>query len=726
MYTVFFTINVITIIFTAILIFAVLKSQPSRAQNVLILSLTSAFVYSIALHLELSMSESVNSALLAIRVQYIFLSIFLVSILWFISLFGKFRIPGVVYIIQCVIGTISIMGVFLTDRIPLFYSKMKIDYHGAYNRIVVEPGPIWILFYVHLGIVLISVIVLGIYHFRRTTEIGKRRIAYIISGTGILVVELILKACGVFGTYNPVSFALLLTLLCLYIAFVKYGYFNSVQVAVENVMNHGGDGLLVVDDKGRVLFANELMRQLVPELQTIRFYEESRFLQDAFSKKVDNITCNQTVYDFWVEEIYEQGESIGKSLHMRDMTEHYHYVEKLKAASAAKTEFLARMSHEIRTPISTMLGMNEMILRENKEEKVREYANGIEEAGRVLLSLISDILDLSKIESGKVEIVEGEYEVGTILNDVWNMVAFRAREKNLKLHFEIDKTLPSRMWGDEIRIKQILINLLTNAVKYTHSGAITLAMKSVTQYGETNKCMLMIKVRDTGIGIKIEDRNKIFENFERADEEKNKTTEGVGLGLSITKQLIELMGGIMTVESEYGKGSEFTVTFSQRIIDDTPMGEFSEWKPNFKKKGKDKDVAASFIAPKGKILVVDDNAVNRTLLERLLGRLEIRVEKAGSGEEAISKIKENHYHIIFMDYMMPDMDGVETLNRIHELVDHPNKETPVIIMTANAISGAKAQFLENGFCDYISKPLDITKLEQMIRTYLPEELVEMA
>ncbi len=401
--------------------------------------------------------------------------------------------------------------------------------------------------------------------------------------------------------------------------------------------------------------------------------------------------------------------------------------EQLRAASlvaeksnAAKSDFLANMSHEIRTPINAMLGMNEMILRESGDERVRTYAGNIDSAGKNLLSIINDILDFSKIEAGKMEIAEAPYQLSTMLIDVSNMIMFRAQSKNLQFFVDVDETLPDGLYGDEVRIRQVLVNVLTNAVKYTNEGSVTFSVSGMPYETETEERIhLLFMIEDTGIGIKEDDIKKLFNKFERVDLSQNKTVEGTGLGLAITQSILNLMDGEISVESEYGKGSTFTIILPQKIVSNETVGNFHA---RFKSGRKElQSYRESFRAPDADILVVDDTAINLTVIEGLLKQTEIRIDTALSGEEALKYTLKKSYDLILMDQRMPKMDGMEALQHIREQEGGQNRETPVIALTADAVQGAKSRYLQAGFADYLSKPVDGNTLETMIMQYLPEE-----
>ena len=391
------------------------------------------------------------------------------------------------------------------------------------------------------------------------------------------------------------------------------------------------------------------------------------------------------------------------------------------AANSAKSAFLANMSHEMRTPVNAIMGMNEIILRETQEEETKEQAIDIKNAAQILQSLINDVLDLSKIESGKMEIIPSEYQLSCLINDLVNMTTIRANAKNLEFKVEVDPELPSVYFGDDVRIRQVLMNLLTNAVKYTDKGSVTLTVKRTLVLD--GKAIMSFSVADTGVGIKQEDMEKLYAAFERIEEENHRNEEGTGLGMSITASLLELMGSKIQVESEYGKGSCFYFVLEQKIIDLTPIGDFQE---SIKQLAKDYSYDVHFTAPDAKILVVDDNAVNRRVFVGLLKKTKVQVTEAGSGKECLELVREHPFDLIFLDHMMPEMDGIETFQHMKELPESENqcRETPVIILTANAISGVREEYLKLGFDEYLSKPIEPEKLEVMIQRMLPKELVQ--
>ncbi|MBP5310013.1 MAG: response regulator [Lachnospiraceae bacterium] len=388
----------------------------------------------------------------------------------------------------------------------------------------------------------------------------------------------------------------------------------------------------------------------------------------------------------------------------------------IKHISKAKDDFLANMSHEIRTPLNGIMGMDEMILRDTKETKIRNYALEIKSAGNTLLSIINDILDLSKIESGNFEIIEDDYELASVLNDVFNMTRLRAQKKDLLFNYNVSEEIPSVLYGDEIRIRQIMLNIINNAIKYTMQGSVDINISSKFRM-MNNYIDLIVSVADTGMGIKDEDKDKLFKSFQRLDEKKNRSIEGTGLGLHITQKLLEMMEGTIEFESEYGKGSTFIITVPQKVVKAEPLGEFSKAVRSFLNSVEIDEVR--LYAPKARLLVVDDNAMNLEVMEGLLRDTKMQVDYVDSGDKCVEMVQKNSYDCILLDQMMPGMNGEDTLNKMKELdILH---DTPVIALTADAINGAKEGYIMKGFTDYISKPVKYEVLEMALKEYIPKE-----
>ncbi len=421
--------------------------------------------------------------------------------------------------------------------------------------------------------------------------------------------------------------------------------------------------------------------------------------------------------------------NIGSSLlNRRRFSEHESTVQRLErektkaletalraeeSANRTKSAFLANMSHEIRTPINAIIGMDTMIMRESSQSRIRDYAVNIHTAGNTLLSLINDILDFSKIESGKMELAPAEYEVGPLINNLVNMVEPKAKAKNLDLIMDIDPHIPKRLYGDDVRTEQIILNILNNAVKYTEEGSITFSMRH--EKISTGDVILSVSITDTGIGMKQEDIGKLFSPYERIEESRNKKIEGTGLGMSITKSLLKQMDSTLEVTSEYGKGSTFAFSITVPVVSDEEIGDYRQYSS-----ASDIDPSAkeAFHAPDAEILVVDDVEMNLMVAVGLLKRVRVKVDTASGGREALKMTAKKKYDIIFLDSMMPDMTGDETMHEIRRN-SSLNLSTPIIVLTADAVKGAREEYLRMGYSDYLSKPIEVSKIEGMLQTYLP-------
>ncbi len=395
--------------------------------------------------------------------------------------------------------------------------------------------------------------------------------------------------------------------------------------------------------------------------------------------------------------------------------------QEIEELNRSQSRFFSSMSHEIRTPINTIIGLNEMILRETVSDEVAADAKSIQGASKMLLALINDILDMSKIESGKMDIVPVTYDVGAMLSDIVNMIWVRAREKEIAFHIDVDQTMPAKLYGDEVRIKQILINVLNNAVKYTSEGSVSLSIQC--KRTESDSAEITYSVTDTGMGIKKESIPYLFKAFKRVDEEANRYIEGTGLGLSIVKQLVDLMGGDIAVNSVYKKGSTFVITLPQKIVDESEIGELdleSRHALNARE-----HYRQSFEAPRAQILIVDDNEMNLMVAEKLLRDTKVKIHTAASGHECLKKTLQDRYDVIFMDHLMPEMDGIECLHAIRVQTGGLNQDTPVVVLTANAGGENQALYRREGFDGYLLKPVSGAQLETELLKHLPRELVSL-
>lgn len=711
-----------------VMILLVYMAKPSIQQKILLVGTICTFLDMAGYFLEMQ-SVSPEAARLSIKIEYIGTTMGLLSFLLFSCLYSshlKDRHMKLIKGFYAADHIFILILVFTIDHNTLFFKAIdRVMQNGCYFWSIV-PGPLyywWVATTMVLGI-LITFITLQ----TALEHKGEKRPEYFLLCLASLnpIFLWFLRMTGVLGYYDPYPMSMMIMESFLVLVMYRYRLFDTVKTAKDRVIDDVKEGVLITDYNGEVIYSNREASRIFPELDwSDRQAIEEKVFQFLEVHR-DGFNLEGRHYQWQSGEIYDGNRrKAGVIYRISDITESYLYTKQLinlkeeaEHANEAKSAFLAHMSHEIRTPINAVLGMNEMILRESSSSAIREYALNIQNAGRILLSIINDILDLAKIESGQIEIVQSDYHLGKLLTDIENMVTMRAEESSLALHILADSKLPEMLHGDEKRIKQCIINFLTNSIKYTKEGKVTLQV-GFTEAGK-EMINLQVSVSDTGIGIQEDKLTLLFEPFVRLDRPENSNVEGTGLGLSITKSLIDRMGGSLRVESVYGIGSVFTFSIPQKVVGAELLGDYKEKSQRIAEKEREK-----FIAPQAKILAVDDNRVNITVARGLLKRLKVQFDSAMSGQECLDKINRMHYDIILLDHMMPGMDGVDTLHQMQKMECFIQEPSVVIALTANAVIGAKEGYLEEGFTDYLSKPIDYVKLEDMIRKYLPEGMCEM-
>jgi signal transduction histidine kinase len=513
----------------------------------------------------------------------------------------------------------------------------------------------------------------------------------------------------------------------------------NVELSFANTDDHG---YVILSATRKYMGSDEVARMYFPEVNNLEIDCEIKdpFLRDEFGDWILESRehsvppklyerCGDivkvTVRPFYAK---DGRKNLGFILQIVDDSETQKYISRLKeskefaedmakradAANKSKSEFLAGISHEIRTPINAVLGFDEMIIRESTEEKIKNYAVDIKKSGTTMLGLINDLLDLSKIESGKMELVPTNFNLVVLLNEVINMTSVRAQDKGLDFKIEIDNSIPKNLYGDEVRLKQIMVNILTNAVKYTETGTVTLIMNY--RKVSLDKINLYVAVADTGIGMKEDTIKQLFEPYQRIDEVKNRYIEGTGLGMSITHKLLALMNSNLDVMSVYGEGSRFSFEVELSVVGDEVIGNLED---SFRELHESlKEYKASFTAPDAQVLIVDDTKVNIKIFKGLLKHTLVKIDEALSGMEAIELTRLKKYDVIFIDHMMPNMDGIETFRAIKSEEDNLNHYTPMIMLTANVSSNSREYYSSVGFDDFMGKPIDPILLEAMLKRFL--------
>lgn len=708
------TVNIIAITLMLFILAVILKQQPSRAQTAFILYNVFTMVFVVGIHLELLHANTVGEALAGLCIQYVGQAGLLMSLLWFVSEFVKFSIPAWVYILEAVCDAFVLTGIFTAEKHHFFYSYMKIRTDGLYNRIEVGHGILWHFHYIILFAIVFIILFLCAVRYKKSTPIQKKRILYIAIGIGTLAGTLVLKTSGLFGSYNPIVIAMTFSMFCMMMAIVRYSYFGSLHAAVDNAFNHGNEGLVILDSDNIIVFVNNRMDELFPDIRKGAAISSCQEIWKLIEKEdsAHLLQRNGIFYEMRIEDIIEHGEKNGCMLWFVDQTQTFSVMQKLKEADEAKTQFLMRVSHELRTPMNTMLGMNEMVIRESSEEEIKNYAGEVASAGAHMMLLIDEVLNASRLESGTLIIEKSPYQISEVIASAEKLMRPQAEEKGLVFTTETEHSLIDEnmfQTGDPARILLILANLLSNAIKYTDSGFVSLKAETQT---EADGRKLILSVSDSGIGIQEDEQKQIFENFGRGSNTGGR--DGMGLGLAIVKKLAEAMGGVVTVKSTPENGSVFTVSLA---LEEASEEEVNAWR---KKEQKNKKHAAHKKITEWPdlhtktILVADDNNNNIMVLKHLLKRTKAMIETATDGSAAIEACKCKKYDLVLLDHMMPGMDGITTFHKIRQDKTGKNQDTKIIALTANAGNGAEQIYLSEGFAGYIAKPVDPCKLEQLL------------
>lgn len=618
-----------------------------------------------------------------------------------------------------------------------------VDYHHLYYKdywlapskanlngytLEISPAP---MYYVYMAFLLAEImttigIIISSYCSQRSMP-NKGKIHFLMVAAMLSPMLLLsLRILKILKGDDPTPLGILLSCIFMSIAVVKYGLFDPVKNAKNYIIDNLKEAVIVTDADHRFLFLNSMADKIITSIN-----KEQGYCTD--DKIYTFIQGSQDFFD-WKDRHYQVEETVlkdneliqGYMMTIVDVTkiiEQNRLMKRLvlqtEDANRAKTNFVSNMSHEIRTPMNSIVGITEILLRSQHSPKEQEYLLNIQSSGRVLLTIINDVLDCSKMEAGKMQLFDEPYDTCSLFHDLRISMENRIGHSGLELIYDIDQDIPCKLKGDMGRIRQVIINLVNNAIKYTEKGSVRFSVH--VRQKNTDKVMLYYEVADTGIGIRKEDQKILFDAFQRVEMDRNRYVEGTGLGLTISQNLVNMMGGVIEVESEYGKGSRFFFTIEQTIIDPTPVSavNYNGQKDNVT----EKEAECLFIAPEAHILLVDDNELNLVVAKELLKPLRMQIDTAENGLQAVKMVRDGQYDLVLMDHMMPVMDGIEAAKAIRALPEDKYQKLPIIALTANAMVDARKEFLNAGMNGFVAKPIDFTRICNQLKLWLPKDLV---
>ncbi|MBO4904413.1 MAG: response regulator [Lachnospiraceae bacterium] len=730
MYTILLTLQIIAIVFCLVSAAVLIIQKGSEVTKLIMVGCFCAFIQNAGYYLEMT-SKNLDEVMIALKLEYIGTAFIATMSMLFVFRYCRVTVLRWLKILMLAVDVLVLASVWCYEYVPFYYKNVEFVDTGVFPHVVLTKGFLYIIFMVTIYAELVGgLVVASVFALRTSDPNMKVNYRLLLISNAVPLIFYIAGVCNMIDGYDPAPLggAVGILIFCANLIFRRV--FDVVETAHENILTDLEDAIVVLDYRRGFQEANRAAINLFPELARTAFGElvpNEQFYELFDNKDNNEVEIDGRFYNVHINELYArsglQSNFIGYSIIFFDITDARQQIKKMDelriaadAANKAKSDFLANVSHEIRTPINVVQGMSEVIMRDYDDPKLLEYASNIQNSADQLLDLINGILDFSKIESGKVTLSNVEYRVDEFFSDIIMVFEHKGDEKNLKFITDIAGNIPAILYGDALRIRQVATNILSNAFKYTREGSVTLRARfeKITE----EKGNLIFSVEDTGIGIKKDEIDKMFELFVRLDERLNRSVEGTGLGMNITKRLIDLMGGEIKVYSEYGKGSVFTVIIPQFI-----RSKAGENIGEIRKRGVVRaHVGLGFECPDARVLVIDDSKTNLIVAKALLRDTKADIVTGTSGDECLDFVGREHFDVIFLDHRMPGMDGVETLRKM-QMINHKCQDTPVIMLTANAVNDAREFYLRQGFADFIAKPITEQSICRMLLKYLPPELV---